>query len=154
MITSFQTNSARACGHISIPYCPGWRYQTWSTDQVVSTSFCLLCSFSWGHLSIQQRWFVLWPGVKLGGVICKGQVLQESICFHINVNLAQQPKAWKMKQYLGWWHKQWLATMILPTLTSQKQQSYKHQSFENNQKTWHLVNIESYKRSEGYWGCK
>lgn len=38
---------------------------------------------------------VTWPEVKLGGVICWGQVLQESVCSHIHVNLAQQLKAWK-----------------------------------------------------------
>lgn len=72
---------------------------------------------------------VTWPGVKLGGVICRGQVLQESVCSHVHVNLAQLPKAWKMKQYFGWWHNQRPATMIPPTLTSQKQLSYKQQPF-------------------------
>ena len=72
---------------------------------------------------------VTWPEVKLGGVICRGQVLQESVCSHIHVNLAQQLKAGKMKQYLGWWHNQWSATMIPPTLTSQKPLSYKQQPF-------------------------
>lgn len=61
------------------------------------------------------------PEVKLGGVICRGQVLQDSVCSHIHINLAWQLKAWKMKQHLGWWHNQWSATMIPPTLTSQKQ---------------------------------
>lgn len=50
--------------HISIPDCPGWQYRTWLTDQVVSTSFGLICSFSWGHLSIQQRLFVPWLGLQ------------------------------------------------------------------------------------------
>lgn len=56
----------------------------------------VICQYNRGCLCAMT-----WPKVKLGGVICRGQVLQEFVCSRIHLNLAQQLKAWKMKQYLA-----------------------------------------------------
>lgn len=39
-----------------------------------------------------------WPGVKLGGVICRGQVLQESVCSHVAEGLKDETVFWLVTQ--------------------------------------------------------